>query len=133
MTYLVKKGNKYGAKSTAYNGSVYHSKFEATRAQELDLMETAKQVKDIRRQVKISFDICSTCHKLCSIRCDEHDNEKVRHLTNYYIDFVYHDVLEDVEVYEEVKGMEQDLWRLKWKMLELLYGNDETKKLIVIK
>lgn len=37
---VVKQGNKYGAARTEYNGVVYDSKAEATRAMELDGLKT---------------------------------------------------------------------------------------------
>lgn len=126
-----RKGSKYGAKSTEYNGEVYHSKKEAGFAQELDIRVKAKDIKGYRRQVRISFDICSNCLRLCSERCSYHKDEKVRHLSNYYIDFVV-DENDGVETYTEIKGFATDVWKQKWKLLTLLYENDETKKLIIV-
>ena len=54
------------------------------------------------------------------------------HLTNYYIDFVVHHNDGTIE-YVECKGVEQDLWRLKWTMLEAVYGNSDTVKLLLVK
>lgn len=43
--------NKYGAKKTEYNGVVYDSKFEAQKAYELDMLQRAGRITDLRRQV----------------------------------------------------------------------------------
>lgn len=127
-----KKGSKYGSKSTEYNGEIYHSKKEAGYAQELDLRIRARDIRGYERQVKISFDICSICLRLCSAKCDKHKKGKVHHLSNYYIDFVVGEN-DGTETYAEVKGFETTEWRQKWKLLCILYEDDETKKLEVIK
>jgi hypothetical protein len=131
MTWYNRRGTKYGAKSTEYNGSVFHSKKEAGRAAELDLLERANEIENIRRQVRISFDICASCLRLCSSKCSKHPKEIPSHITNYYIDFVYRDKKTGEEIYEEVKGFETGEWKLKWKLLCLLYERDPKKKLIV--
>lgn len=132
--YYGTKKSKYNNKTTEFNGEVYHSKLEAGRAQELALLERAGDISDIRRQVKISFDICDECLRLCQSTCRLHKRGTIRHLTNYYLDFIYWDNRNKVEVYEEVKGgkaMETSEWRMKWKLLTILYERDEKKKLIV--
>lgn len=127
-----KRGNKYNAKSSIYEGVAYDSKKEAGRATELDLLLKAKAIKGWERQRRISFDHCLKCLRLCSVRCPEHPKEKVSHFTNYYIDFVIHEK-DGTETYEEVKGFETTEWRKKWHLTELLYGNDENIKLVVNK
>lgn len=128
-----KTKNKYKANSTEYNGEVYHSKLEANRAQELDLLERAGEIKNIRRQVRISFDICRKCLRLCSSVCRLHKKQGVHHLSNYFIDFTYWDVKSGLEIYEEVKGFQTNEWKAKWKYLCILYEDDPKKKLIVVR
>lgn len=133
MTWIQRQGNKFGSKSTEYNGEIYHSKKESGRAQELDLLAGAGEIRDIKRQVRISFDICKKCLRLCSEHCRLHHDNGVHHLSNYYIDFTYWDIRYGVRVYEEVKGFETQTWKDKWKLLTILYEDDETKKLLVTK
>ena len=130
MTWIDRRGSKFGAKSTEYEGVVYHSKKEAGRAAELDLLERGHEISNIRRQVKISLDICEVCQKLCRGKCPDHPKDHVYHITNYYIDFVYTDKNE-TEVYEEVKGFATKEWEMKWKLTEALLGGDENVKLLV--
>ena len=47
--------NKFNAKRTKYNGRVYHSKFEASIAQEMDLRKKAKDIKDWEPQFKVEI------------------------------------------------------------------------------
>lgn len=80
-----------------YNGEWYQSKLEMKYAQELDFRKAAGEVLEWKRQHKIEIRVNSV--KIC----------------NYFIDFVV--TLKDgSKQYAEVKGMEQELWRLKWKL-----------------
>ena len=114
MVWYQKRGNKYGAKSTIYNGISYHSKKEAGYAGELDLMIKAGEIESWQRQKRISLDV------------DDF------HICNYYIDFIVCHNDGTIE-YVEVKGFETEVWRLKWKLFEALYSNKKNIKLTVIK
>lgn len=50
-----KRNGKYNAYKTTIDGITYDSKFEAARHQELKLLERAKMVSDLRRQVKFEL------------------------------------------------------------------------------
>ena len=106
MTYLVKRGNKYGAKSTIYKGEAYHSKKEAGYARTLDLLKNAsdpsERVKSWERQVKISIDING------------------HHICNYYCDFLV-TFSDDHQELHEVKGFRNEIFRLKLLLLEAVY------------
>lgn len=105
MTYYQKSGNKYHAKSTEYEGVVYHSKLEAAYAQELDLRKRAGDIKDWERQVKLQLTVNG------------------KHITNYYIDFLIHHN-DGSREFVEVKGMPTSEWRLKWSLFEALFDDN---------
>lgn len=107
-------GNKYGAKKQEYKGVYYHSKKEANFAAQLDLQKIAGEIKDFRRQETIRLDVGRF------------------HICNYIIDFVVTHNDETTE-YIEVKGFETDVWRLKWKLFEALYGDLPNTSLTVVK
>lgn len=88
--------NKYNAKKTKYNGRYYDSSLESDYAINLDWRKKAGEIKEIIPQYKIDIKI----------------NDQ--HITNYYMDFKV--ILADgtIEMHE-VKGMETDLWRIKWR------------------
>lgn len=96
----VNPSNKFGAVKTLYGGRVYHSKFEAEVARELDLRVMAKDILGWMPQVKIDL--------------KSHDE----HICFYVIDFVatYPDGHRE---YIEVKGVSLSTWRLKWRLLEV--------------
>ena len=98
------KRNKFNAKSCYYNGRRYDSKLEASYAIELDWRKKAGEIKEIVPQYKIDIRINNN------------------HICNYYMDFKL--IMPDgtIEMHE-VKGMETDLWRFKWRSAKALYGN----------
>lgn len=82
---------------TDYNGMWFQSKLEANYAKQLDWRIKAGEVKEWKRQHKIDIKVNGV------------------HICNYYIDFVV--TLKDgSQQFIEVKGMEQEIWRLKWKL-----------------
>ena len=131
------KKNKYGAKSTIYDGISYHSKLEAQYARDLDLRIKAKDIKSWERQVLIPINVYYD-KKGNPILTDKdaleikNEGGLFLHICNYYIDFVIthnHGGLE----YVEVKGMELPVWRMKWKLTEAILGNRPDIELIVVK
>jgi len=78
------------------------SKFEAGKAQELELLLKAGEIKSFQEQVKIPLVVNGF------------------HICNYYIDFVVKHNDGEIE-YVETKGYATDVWKLKWKIFEALY------------
>lgn len=104
--------NKYGAARKEYNGRTYMSKGEAGYAAELDLRKRAGEIKEIIPQYRLSLDVNGY------------------HICNYIVDFKVV-MADDTIEFHEYKGFETDLWRIKWKLAEAIYGKDY--KLVVIK
>ena len=115
MTWFLRKGNKYHAKSVVYDGTQYHSMKEAAYAADLDRKKKAGDIESWERQVKISLDV------------NDH------HIANYYCDFRIENKDGSVE-YHEVKGFETEIYRLKRKLLEATFLHDNPDfKYVVIK
>jgi len=107
MTWYQRRFTKYGNQTSTYNGILYHSKFEANYAAELDLLLQAGEITKWERQVKIDL-----------------KGENGSHITNYFIDFVvYH--RSGITEYVECKGFETEVWRLKWKLAEDKFKNSK--------
>lgn len=107
-------GSKYGSKSQVYNGRSYHSKLEAGYAMELDLRKKAGDILGWIPQVMVNLDV------------------KGKHICKYYVDFkILHK--DGTEEFVEVKGFATEVWRLKWRLFEALFGDDPTVKLTVVK
>ncbi len=108
----VQKYNKYGAKKKEYGGRLYHSKFEAGGARDYDILLKGRKIADWKPQFKISLDVNGY------------------HICNYILDFwVKH--LDGTEELVEYKGFATEIWRMKWKLLEALFG--EKYKLTLIR
>ena len=91
------KPSKYGAKKadSTLAGRRFDSKMERTRGEQLALMQRAGEISDLQFQVQTHL---------------------TRARIGYKVDFVYQE--QGKTVYEEAKGFETDVWRIKrrlWK------------------
>ena len=106
-------GNKYGAKKTTLaSGEKFDSHREAHRYCELRLLEKAKRIKDLRRQVK---------YVLIPAQRDR-TGKLLEREVSYVADFVYYDFGLGKEVVEDVKGMKTDVYKIKKKMMLWFHG-----------
>ena len=106
--YYAKYNNYYSTKKQGKNDS----KFEAGKAQELELLKKAKEIKDFREQEKIELIV---------------NNYLV---ATYKIDFTVEHNDGTIE-YIECKGYPTPQWKLKWKLFEALYGDKPGVKLTI--
>jgi hypothetical protein len=113
---LQKKPSKYKAVPMVYNGRKYHSKKEARYAQILDLRIKASEIISWQPQVKIDLSINGN------------------HITNYVCDFRV--VTKDGTIqYHEVKGVETQAFKIKWKILTVFKDQiiEPEAEIIIIK
>jgi hypothetical protein len=110
--FYQRRGSKYGNKTKEYGSRIYHSKKEAAYAHDLAMLQKAGEIIEIVPQFRLSLDVNGY------------------HICNYIVDFMVTTRDGSVELHE-VKGFETDIWRMKWKLAEALYG--DKYKLIVIK
>jgi hypothetical protein len=94
--------SKYGNRRTIVDGISFHSKKEAARYQVLKLREGAKQISDLKHQVR--FDIRIAGHLVCA----------------YIADFTY--VEGGKNVVEDAKGAATALYVLKKKLMKAVLG-----------
>jgi len=114
MTWYQRRFNKYGNNKIEHEGILYHSKFEAAYAADLDLLQKAGEITGWERQVKI--DLCG---------------ENGSHITNYFIDFVVHHKDGTTE-YVECKGFRTPEFNLKWKLFEDKMMNEKDVKISMV-
>lgn len=107
---MVRYGSKYGAKKTVYDGRRYDSKLEARVAQELDLRKASGEFIDIVPQYRIKLYVYLPDGKpvdlftyVCDFRCERPDG-------SYLL--------------VEAKGMETSVYRVKKKILDLVWLPD---------
>lgn len=110
---IVEKQLKYRNKITAVDGIKFHSKREADRWRELLLLKKAGEILNLKRQVKFNLVVDGIT------------------VGRYISDFVYDEVISipscgasfitSVLIIEDVKGVETELFKLKWKLLYATY------------
>lgn len=93
--------NKYGAKSVTLAGKRFHSQAEATRYQELCLLEKAKEISSLSTQVPFDLDV------------------NHMHVCTLVMDFTYTE--NGRLIAEESKGFMQEHSRIKHKLFRALY------------
>ena len=99
----MKKGNKYGAKKVSTPDGSFDSKREYARWLDLNLMERASAISDLKRQQ--SYTIIVNGQKIC----------------RYVADFTYFDD-DDEFVVEDSKGYRTDVYKLKAKLMLAVHG-----------
>ena len=100
------KENKYNNRKVTVDGITFDSVKEASRWQELKMMERAGEIVGLNRQQRIEL-IPKT--KLYQAR--------------YYVaDFVYFDKRANKTVYEDCKGYRTDIYKLKKALLYWRHG-----------
>ena len=96
--------HKYNAKRTVVDGITFDSRKEARRYGELKLLEKAGEI--IYLKTHPSFPIVIDGKNICVVE----------------LDFSYSLRHSPVEVYEDVKGFDTPMSKLKRKMVEAAYG-----------
>ena len=112
MTHYVmfKPRLKYGNIREEYRGGRFASKKEARKAQELDLLVRAKEIKGWEKQKKLSLDVNG------------------KHIATYYLDFVIYENDGGI-TYCEIKSPITctEVWKMKWKLAQAIYTDPNIK------
>jgi hypothetical protein len=103
--------NKYGNKKVEVDGIKFDSKWEAERYVELSILNNVGKISDLELQVREEL---QTGFK-------NNNGVRIRPIT-YKADFKY---IEDGKiVFEDAKGFETEVFKIKWKMLQYKYKDD---------
>jgi hypothetical protein len=84
----------------------YHSKAECKRAKELALLLQLGHISELKEQFPFPMRVNG------------------QHICKYIVDFIYFDNDKKVWVAEDVKGCKTDVYRLKAKLFQAIYGDD---------
>ena len=103
--------NKFNAKQEIKEGQHFHSRKESRRYKELQLMERAGAIRDLKRQVR---------YLLIETQYDE-NGKCIERSCNYYADFVYK-TKEGKLVVEDTKGFRTKDYIIKRKLMLKNYG-----------
>ena len=98
--------NKYGNRKTIVDGIRFDSLKEASRYQQLVLLQKAGYIKDLQRQVKYEL-------------IPKQEGERACH---YVADFVYTDEESGKVIVEDIKGYRTDAYKIKRKLMLRVHG-----------
>ncbi|MFA5151011.1 MAG: DUF1064 domain-containing protein [Clostridia bacterium] len=105
--------SKYNSRHVSIDGYLFDSIRESQRYSELKLMEKAGEIRDLKVHPAIKLQPSFV-----------YRGETIREIT-YEADFGYWE--NDVYVYEDVKGFETSVFKLKWKMLLYQFMNSNIR------
>ena len=108
------KQPKYRAKKTEFNGIMYDSKKEASRAKTLEYFQEIKLISGLQRQVKFNW---IETHQI-----GKDFKETINFKRSYIADFVYFDHEKKIEIVEDVKGFRTTEYLKKKKIVEKLFN-----------
>lgn len=101
--------SKYHNRKVIVNGEKFDSVKEYNRFRELQLLERAGEISNLRRQVPYLLIPAQYENKKC-----------VERECNYFADFEYYE--NGVKVVEDVKGIRTAEYKIKRKLMLLCYG-----------
>lgn len=110
---------KYHSKQVIVNGIKFQSKLEGTRYQQLLWLLDADEISDLKLQPEFQIFEGYT---------DAVTGEK--HRSRYYVgDFKYVDTKSHQTIVEDTKGVETDVFKLKWEIVQEKYPEYMFRKL----
>lgn len=114
-----RRPNKYHARRVSVDGEKFDSQAEYERWRELRLLERAGEISNLERQVKIPLEIGGRPIK---VRSKGYPNGRP---VKYWADFVYFE--NGQRVYEDKKGFDTPISRLKRAVVEAMYPGVEVR------
>lgn len=119
---------KYGNKKVEIDGETFDSLKEARRGKELELMEQAGEIKNLRRQVR--YELVPTIREPDSVgnRGGIHRGKVIERGVDYVCDFEYIDcktgekIIEDVKGYRDTDSAAYKVFVIKRKIFLYKYG-----------
>lgn len=102
--------NKFNARKVKVDGMIFDSRREAARWRDLNLLQRAGKISDLRRQVRF----------LLTPSFFGEDGKAILRASSYVADFVYTE--NGKTVVEDCKGLKTDVYILKKKLMYEKYG-----------
>lgn len=121
-------GRKYGNKKVEVEGETFDSLKEARRGKELEMLEQAGAVRDLRRQVR--YELIPTIREPETVgkRGGIKTGKVIERGVEYIADFVYQDaetgetIVEDVKGYRDTNSAAYKVFTIKRKLMLHIYG-----------
>lgn len=115
----IQAANKYSARKTEHNGRTFDSAAEARRAKELELLQAAGVIRDLRYQVPFDLHACADANPEGETR-----SWYPVKVGRYVADFVFVDIATGKTVTEDVKGVRTAGYLAKRRHMKAEYGID---------
>ena len=112
MQQFNRKRNKYNNIKTEIDGIKFDSRKEAATYSQLKLYEKGNLIKDLQLQVKYEL-----IPKLVI-------NGKIERAISYIADFVYWDCVHNCQIVHDAKGMQTDVFKIKYRLMKTIHGID---------
>jgi hypothetical protein len=104
------------------DGITHSSKMEARRWLELQLLERAGEIRNLRRQVP--FEVAPAVLIQSPLGSPGKQRQRTSPALRYLADFVYFDVRAGKEIVEDCKGAITDVYRIKRHLMKAFLGID---------
>lgn len=120
-------GNKYHNSKCIVDGIVFDSRKEARRYQELILLQRAKEISDLQRQVEFTLiptqrEASTETYKKGEKKGQPKEGKVIERECKYIADFVYIDNRTGERVVEDTKGFRTKEYLIKRKLMLYLFG-----------
>ena len=115
-------GNKYGNHKVSFDGETFDSKHELSRWLELKMLEDAKRIYDLQRQVKFVLVPAQYEPDTVGPRGGKIKGKLIEKELSYYADFYYFDNETGKYVVEDAKGVRTPEYVIKRKLMLYLKG-----------
>ena len=114
--------NKYHSKKVEMNGIVFDSKKEAKRYSELSLLEKARAITELQRQVKYVLIPAQREPDTVGKRGGIIKGKTIEKECSYIADFVYRDAETGELIVEDTKGFRTKDYIIKRKLMFYVHG-----------
>lgn len=114
---MTRSKTKYHSKKITIDGMTFDSKKEYKRFKELQLMEDADLIADLKRQVKFVLIPAQREPDTTGPRGGKIKGKLLEREVSYYADFVYWDLVSGEIVVEDTKGMRTTDYIIKRKLM----------------
>lgn len=122
MAWNYEPGNKYHAHRIEEGGETFDSRKEYLRWVELNMMQRAGEITNLRRQVKFVLIPAQREPDKVGPKGGTRKGKLLERECSYIADYVYTDAWTGETVVEDTKGMKTEVYKIKRKLMLFRHG-----------
>lgn len=122
MAWKLEPGNKYGAHKINDGGETFDSRKEYLRWVELNMMQRAGEITNLRRQVKFVLIPAQREPDKVGPKGGTRKGKLLERECSYIADYVYTDAWTGETVVEDAKGVKTEVYKIKKKLMLFRHG-----------